>query len=51
MFTASFNFMGLGMRSDLLKEARLSVTNSSDELIYVKERAKDGIFFSKNTAI
>ena len=29
----------------------LSVTNSSDGLIFVKRRAKDGRFFSKNTGV
>merc|ERR1719490_660960 len=28
-----------------------SVTNSSDGLIFVKRRAKDGRFFSKNTGV
>ena len=30
---------------------RCSVTNSSDGLICVKRRAKDGCFFSKNTGV
>ena len=35
----------------LLKTSFCSVTNSSDGLVFVKRRAKDGRFFSKNTGV